>query len=315
MIIELDSPFASDGAVDELDVRRMKKALNRLGYYQPYDKTGITGIPDAGVFAALRAFQKDHGLRPTGTARPGDATTRALNEATRKAPKGRYIWRTVGDDRVRTSHAAFNRTVRSWKDDPDPGEEINCRCWAQPIAQAEGLSQKVISPINDIWWKWQRMDFLGHFYLGRGAPKTLPNIGYLGDVIKKAREIMFHRLEDQIAEKMRIIKEGVFTYDTRKSYDFEDVKYEFGSGIIITHTIGFVTRDGNILHLRAIVNYAYDDEFTDLVSIREKAIYGTSSPEGISYWPVKLTDLLGTRYKITGKWTTEMKGSILLNEE
>ncbi|HSK38765.1 MAG TPA: peptidoglycan-binding domain-containing protein, partial [Arenibaculum sp.] len=98
MIIELDSPFASDGAVDELDVRRMKKALNRLGYYQPYDKTGITGIPDAGVFAALRAFQKDHGLRPTGTARPGDATTRALNEATRKAPKGRYIWRTVGDD-------------------------------------------------------------------------------------------------------------------------------------------------------------------------------------------------------------------------
>ena len=74
MKIKLSKPFAANSAVDEFDVRQIKKALNRLGYYQPYEKTGITGIPDAAVFEALKAFQKDQGLRPTGTARPGNET-------------------------------------------------------------------------------------------------------------------------------------------------------------------------------------------------------------------------------------------------
>lgn len=59
MNIKLNKPFAANSAVDEFDVRQIKKALNRLGYYQPYEKTGITGIPDAAVFEALKAFQKD----------------------------------------------------------------------------------------------------------------------------------------------------------------------------------------------------------------------------------------------------------------
>ena len=39
MKLELSKPFASNGAVDEFDVRQIKKALNRLGYYQPFEKT------------------------------------------------------------------------------------------------------------------------------------------------------------------------------------------------------------------------------------------------------------------------------------
>ncbi len=74
MKFELNKPFAANSSVDEFDVRQMKKALNRLGYYQPYEKTGITGIPDVGVFSALKAFQKDQGMKPTGTAKPGDST-------------------------------------------------------------------------------------------------------------------------------------------------------------------------------------------------------------------------------------------------
>jgi hypothetical protein len=59
MDIKLNKPFAANSAVDEFDVRQMKKAPNRLGYYQPYEKTGITGIPDADMFSALKSFQKD----------------------------------------------------------------------------------------------------------------------------------------------------------------------------------------------------------------------------------------------------------------
>ena len=34
-----------------------------------------------------------------------------------------YIWRTAGDDKVRSSHAALNGTIRNFSDSPDPGEK------------------------------------------------------------------------------------------------------------------------------------------------------------------------------------------------
>lgn len=135
MKIKLSKPFASNGQAEEFDTRQMKKALNRLGYYQPYAKTGITGIPDAGVFAALKKFQQDQNLPPTGTVKPGDETEQALNAEVSKAKSGKYIWHTVEDEKVRASHAALNGTVRDWADSPDPGEEFNCRCWAEPIEE------------------------------------------------------------------------------------------------------------------------------------------------------------------------------------
>lgn len=133
MTIKLTKPFAANGKVDEFDVRQMKKALNRLGFYQPYEKIGITGIPDQAVFDALKEFQKDHGLRVTGEARPGDETIQVLKKEYEKTPEGYYIWRTVEDNKVRNEHAQYNRTIRAWNDSPDPGEDYNCRCWAEPI--------------------------------------------------------------------------------------------------------------------------------------------------------------------------------------
>ncbi len=58
MIIKLEKPFAANSKVAEYDVRQMKKALNSLGYYQPYEKTGITGIPDKEIFEPSRNSKK-----------------------------------------------------------------------------------------------------------------------------------------------------------------------------------------------------------------------------------------------------------------
>lgn len=47
----------------------------------------------------------------------------------------RFIWRTVGDDRVREEHAEREGEVYSYDDPPDgelPGEPINCRCYPEP---------------------------------------------------------------------------------------------------------------------------------------------------------------------------------------
>jgi peptidoglycan hydrolase-like protein with peptidoglycan-binding domain len=133
MTIKLSKPFSPNSKVDEYDVRQIKKALNRLGYYQPYEKTGITGIPDREVFEALKEFQKDNGLRPTGETKPGDETIQTLDEEVTKIPDGYYIWRTVGDDKVRDSHAALDGAICAWSDSPTPGEDFNCRCWAESL--------------------------------------------------------------------------------------------------------------------------------------------------------------------------------------
>lgn len=144
MKIDLSQPFASNGEVDEYDVKQMKKLLNRLGFYQPYEKIGITGIADKAVFDALKMFQKEQGLPVTGTAKPDDDTIRALNKEALKSKEGQYIWRTVEDAKVRKNHAQFNRTIRDWNDNPDPGEDFNCRCWAQPV-----INRVDIDAIND----------------------------------------------------------------------------------------------------------------------------------------------------------------------
>jgi len=52
------------------------------------------------------------------------------------ALSGEYVWRTVGDDKVRGEHAQRAGQRFSWDDAPDgghPGEDYNCRCWAEPV--------------------------------------------------------------------------------------------------------------------------------------------------------------------------------------
>jgi SPP1 gp7 family putative phage head morphogenesis protein len=53
-----------------------------------------------------------------------------------------YIWRTVGDNRVREEHEDRNGEEFEWDDPPDeepgdghPGQPVNCRCWAEPNLQ------------------------------------------------------------------------------------------------------------------------------------------------------------------------------------
>ena len=47
-----------------------------------------------------------------------------------------YIWRTVGDERVRDTHEDNDGELFSWDSPPatgHPGEDIQCRCWAEPV--------------------------------------------------------------------------------------------------------------------------------------------------------------------------------------
>lgn len=236
---------------------------------------------------------------------------------------GQYIWRTVKDDRVRPEHAAREGQIFSWTDPPDdghPGEAFGCRCWAEPVEQtAEGLTQEVISPVNDASRKWTTIDFAKHFAFGRGRTVTLSEIGYLGDIISAARQIMFEDLEEQIADRMRQIKSGPLAYRTENSYDFTGVHWVLGRGTIKTQTVGEVKQSGNILTIEATVAYSYSDEITDPIDLRQ--IYrGPHQIKDLPNSPIGglelfVTDLLvGTAYSITGSWKTKLTGSISMRE-
>ena len=121
----------------------MKKVLNRLGYYRPQPQVGITGEGNAALFESLKEFQRDHRLPVTGRAVPNDETIRRLNAENDKPKTGYYIWHTVEDEKVRVSHAALNGTLRDWADSPNPGEDYNCRCWA------DRLGNTILSSMDD----------------------------------------------------------------------------------------------------------------------------------------------------------------------
>ncbi len=70
MTMKLLKPFGANTPVDDDDVRKMKHALNRRGYYMPDPKTGMTEVTDKAVFEGLKKFQQDHSLKPTGIANP-----------------------------------------------------------------------------------------------------------------------------------------------------------------------------------------------------------------------------------------------------
>lgn len=134
--VTLSQPVAANSAAASFDVLQMKKSLNRLGHYIPPEDIGITDIPDAGLFAAIKNFQKALGFSATGTVKPDDKTIEALNTELTKPQKGYYIWHTVHGDHVRAEHAVLNGMTRAWTDSPDPGDDFGCRCWAEPTPSA-----------------------------------------------------------------------------------------------------------------------------------------------------------------------------------
>ena len=133
MRFKLNKPFAPNSPVDEFDVRQVKRALNRLGYYMPDEMIGMNDTPDRAVFEALEDFQRDNDLPIVRRILPGDENEDVIVRKLGEVRKGKYIWRTMRDAKVRKEHRALDGEIRDWSDDPDPGEEDNCRCWAVPI--------------------------------------------------------------------------------------------------------------------------------------------------------------------------------------
>jgi len=55
-----------------------------------------------------------------------------------------YIWHTQGDDKVREGHAALSGRIFAWADGGlQPGDDYNCRCWAEDYTPDEEEMEKI----------------------------------------------------------------------------------------------------------------------------------------------------------------------------
>lgn len=113
MALDLETYIGVEEDADEYDVRKVKVALNRLGYYTPDEKTGITGDGEPEFYEAVKTFQRRHGITASGRISPGSVTQRVLDavleEHGGQVLPGWYIWRTVGDEKVRGAACSAER--------------------------------------------------------------------------------------------------------------------------------------------------------------------------------------------------------------
>jgi len=80
---------------------------------------------------------------------PNPYAREILLDDMRRHEEDYYIWRTMEDEKVRDSHAVREGKVYNWNLPPEgghPGEDHNCRCWAEPF-EAEKMSGIDISDI------------------------------------------------------------------------------------------------------------------------------------------------------------------------
>lgn len=70
-----------------------------------------------------------------------------------KNPENYYIWRTKGDDKVRSTHAAregliFNKHIPP--EGGNPGEDYNCRCWAEPYEPEKYKNKQMVVDLGGL---------------------------------------------------------------------------------------------------------------------------------------------------------------------
>lgn len=80
----LGNPVGPDRNSEPQDVKWLKDALNKLGFYEPDTRAGETPddlneYPNQNLFDGINKFQREHGLPERGTVKPGHQTEAKIN--------------------------------------------------------------------------------------------------------------------------------------------------------------------------------------------------------------------------------------------
>lgn len=238
-----------------------------------------------------------------------------------------YIWRTEDDVKVRPSHAANDDRVFSWDNPPatgHPGEDFNCRCWAEPIGDDEYANQTLITPINDNPDKWTNADFVYHYRNDKGTSVTLSEAGILGDVIEHYSETLgvYDRVNRQIIDKAKAQGEGPLSYQFGRSYPFGSTLdlllgngfFSLGDSVVKGNFAGDARKEKGYLVINGIITYNFSDKFRDPTSKVERLMEeeNITREEAIARLGDSL-DEYGIPYDILDSWKTKFNATVKVN--
>lgn len=241
------------------------------------------------------------------------AFDRALRAEAAAHPTTHYVWRSRGDVKVRTTHAANNGKVFAWDNPPptgNPGEDYGCRCTAEPYVRgvSEYVYQTMISGMHDNPDKWGTAAFVRHFYFGEGVSVGLGETGNFTGVVNYYFYTLgkYNDVNAQIVDEARKYPSGSFEYEFDKSYDFRPYVFSLGFAKVRGLFRGVVQHQDEMMSISGTVEYQFDDTFTDPGDRREEAI-GTSNPAAATPELLEDTEFGGALYDIIGIWLTSFR--------
>lgn len=246
----------------------------------------------------------------------------SLKAAAQEHPTTQYIWRTRGDGKVRAAHAANNGRIFSWENPPatgHPGEDFNCRCTAEPYVRGESeyAYQIRTTAVHDSLPKWGKAEFVDHA-VRVGTDVTLSQTGHLLEVINHYAYVVkeggaFERVNKQVIDKAREVRNGDFIYQFSSSYEFKPIAFALGDSVVRGEFNGRVSEQNGLMRIEGKIEYFFEDAYTDPVNIREWLI-GTSDPDAVWEFVRRITDGGAMAYKIQGQWSTIFLAEAKLNE-
>lgn len=121
----LHQDVASDRSVDTRDIKWLKRALVKLGYYTPDSRAGesdkkLNQYPNQRLFDAIENFRKENKIKETGAVKPGHWTEVKINEKIEQKETEEKIINAVFDkdtDIEPGQYATFNgKTLTIYQD-------------------------------------------------------------------------------------------------------------------------------------------------------------------------------------------------------
>ena len=159
---------------------------------------------------------------------------------------------------------------------------------------------------------WVGLDFVRHFYTGRGRTVTLRQIGLLQRVRQEANRLSIERsggFKDQIRAEVRRVKEGPVRESFRQSYSFSDVRWAMGGGRLDGEFNGECLPVGGATRFTGIIEVQYSDTFEDILSLVQR-FYGSSDSPRAPTWLRNLSNVRGTPFRIVGEWQEHVQGQV-----
>lgn len=212
-----------------------------------------------------------------------------------------YIWRTRRDGRVRSSHAENDGKVFAWDNPPPtghPGDAPGCRCTAEPYSPPINEHMRMLFYGVSGWWPgWHNIDFINHYYFGRGRAVRLRDTGHLERVVDEYWQGRGDALFGQIADEARKNPAGAFQREVYNDYPMQNIVFSLGRTTIGCDFQGTSEWQGaDHLKISGQGNFYLRDEFNDPLDI------GQNSP-------------LSSVYRIVDDWMGLFNGTIYVERE